>query len=256
MQPDLHVNLTRALQHVEGWLSLDEAWALHETARQVHGSDPIMIVEIGSWKGRSTIALALGIRARGEGIVFAVDPHTGAPEGITEGWSGVHIPGGLPVTAQEFHWNIAAADVAPFVRSLITTSHEARAQFANKTVDILFVDGSHEYEDVKADITDWQPTLKDGAVVAFNDPSVPGVYRALRELVVRPGTPYRQPALVQNTLFFEFQPTRPWTSEDAISLRRLVAVFELRFQANRLRRFMPTWFVRLGHSLSRWMVGG
>ncbi len=36
-------------------------------------------------------------------------------------------------------------------------------------VHLLFVDGSHEYEDVKADITNWTPHIPLGGTVAFHD---------------------------------------------------------------------------------------
>jgi predicted O-methyltransferase YrrM len=38
-----------------------------------------IIVEFGSWKGRSTIWLASGVKDRGEGRVYAVDTWEGSP---------------------------------------------------------------------------------------------------------------------------------------------------------------------------------
>jgi predicted O-methyltransferase YrrM len=234
-----------ALADVEGWLYLDEAWALHEAARTAtNPSLPATVIEIGSWKGRSTIALALGVRSRGAGTVFAIDPHT--RDGTATGHLG---------TANEFHRNIDTAGVDSLVRLIMATSHEARPQFAAESIDMLFIDGSHKYEDVKADITDWQTALKDEAVIAFNDPSWPGVYRALRQLVLRPRTAYRRPVLVQNTLFFQFRRSEPWRLKDAIALLRLRAVLGVRYQVARFRPLMPNWLVRAGHTLSARMVG-
>jgi hypothetical protein len=256
MQVERKARLEQALLHVDGWLRLDEAWALHETVRDFDsGNRPITVVEIGSWKGRSTIALALAVETRGAGTVFAIDPHTGAPEGRTAGWTGAHIQGGPVITAEEFRRNIASAGVQSFVELLIDTSHNVRPRFAANSIDVLFIDGSHVYEDVKMDIMDWHTALNDNAIVAFNDPSAPGVYRALLEFVVRPGTPYRNPGLVQNTLFFEYHRSEDWSVRDRVSLTRLLIVLQLRFQANRLRPFMPMWFVRFGHAVSKSMVG-
>ncbi|HEX7158324.1 MAG TPA: class I SAM-dependent methyltransferase [Edaphobacter sp.] len=203
------------------------------------------MVEIGSWKGRSTIAIALALKTRGAGTVFAIDPHTGAPG---------HTAVGPVITAEEFKHNITQANVESVVTLLVTTSHAARSQFGARSVDLLFIDGSHEYDDVVTDISDWESALKDESLVAFNDPSAPGVYRALRELVLRPGGAYRRPALIQNTLFFDFRRADPWTPQDARSLRRLRAVLELRFRAVPFWRFMPRWFVRMGHAVSRRLV--
>src|SRR2546422_11389447 len=117
---ELKARLKQALAGVEGWLYFNEAWALHEMVRNLGSREPaVYVVEIGSWKGRSTIALALGVQARGAGTVFAIDPHTGAPDGVTFGWIGSHTAGGPPVTVTEFQRNIAAAGVASLVRCLV-----------------------------------------------------------------------------------------------------------------------------------------
>ena len=69
-QSELKLRLIRSLTQVEGWLDIDEAWALHEMVRRrPPDPGPVTVVEIGSWKGRSTIALALGAMARGTGMV-------------------------------------------------------------------------------------------------------------------------------------------------------------------------------------------
>jgi predicted O-methyltransferase YrrM len=232
--------LQSALEGVEGWLYLDEARALYETVRSLP-SGTVIVVEIGSWKGRSTIALALAVKRRGSGRVYAIDPHTGEKDRTGTG----------PIqTLDDFRANIARAGVASVVELLITTSLEARPNFTDHTVDFLFVDGSHQYPDVRRDIEGWASALKDEAAIAFNDPSAPGVYRALREIVLRPG-PYIDPRLVQNTLFFGF---RRREKPNAAAMRRLRRVLWLRFQAARYWRFMPGWFVRFGHRVSARLV--
>lgn len=237
--------LKQAIETVEGWLFLDEAWALHEAVRNFTGdSRSLTVVEIGSFKGRSTIALALGVKARGMGTVFAIDPHTGAG---TPKWPAE--------TALEFQANIAAAGVDDVVELLVLTSHAARPQFAAKSIDVLFIDGSHEYEDVRLDILDWQTALKDESVVAFNDPTSPGVYRALGEFVLRSGGPYRGPALVSNTVFFLFRRSEPWVLRDEIALARLRAVLQLKVRATPLWPYIPTWLVRSARTASRRIVG-
>jgi len=241
----LKAKVKQALVDVDGWLYLDEAWALHEAVRHLpHRDEPATVVEIGSWKGRSTIALALGIRARGMGTVFAIDPHTGAG-----------TPVGPLATVRDFQRNIAAAGVDSLVELMQTTAHAARPIFADKSIDLLFIDGSHEYEDVKTDITDWQPALKDASIVAFNDPIAPGVRRALREIVIRPRTAYRRPALVSNTLFFEYQSGQPWEVHHAVALMRLRSVLWLKFHATPLWPYIPGWLVRAARALSTRLVG-
>jgi predicted O-methyltransferase YrrM len=241
----LKAKVMQALVEVDGWLYLDEAWALHEAVRSLpHPDRPAIVVEIGSFKGRSTIALALGVRARGVGTVFAIDPHTGAG-----------TPAGPVATVQDFQRNVAAAGVDSVVELLQTTAHAARPKFAEKSIDVLFIDGSHEYEDVKTDICDWQTALRDASIVAFNDPAAPGVRRALQELVVRPRTAYRRPALVSNTLFFAYRSDQPWQIHDAIALTKLKIILHIKFHATPFWPYIPSWLVRAARTVSVRLVG-
>src|SRR5688500_4764337 len=69
-----------AIDGVDGWLSEDQARRLWDAAREVRA--PAQIVEIGSFRGRSTIVLAL---AAAEGVrVVAIDPHAGGDRGPQE----------------------------------------------------------------------------------------------------------------------------------------------------------------------------
>ncbi|MGH7330009.1 MAG: class I SAM-dependent methyltransferase, partial [Polyangiaceae bacterium] len=87
------------------------------------------------------------------------------------------------------------------VISIRTTSAEARVVYDGEPIDLLFIDGSHDYEDVLADIDLWTPLLADNAIVAFNDPYSPGVNRALRERMLSRRLPVEAPRHVNNTLF-------------------------------------------------------
>jgi len=63
---------------VPGWLGHDEAWALREAARTHPADEPaITVVEIGSWKGRSTVALAHGLEHGIRGLILCLEHHIG-----------------------------------------------------------------------------------------------------------------------------------------------------------------------------------
>lgn len=232
--------LASLLQGVPGWLSLDEAYALHDAVvRAALRSPEINVVEIGSWKGRSTIALGAALRACAGGRFFAIDPHHGSEEHVNV-WGRVD-------TYQEFLTNIRRGGVSDVVTPLRMTSHEARAVVGELPIHVLFVDGSHKFEDVLQDIGDWSALLTDGATVGFNDPGWPGVNRALRLRVARWGSPYHSAHAVGNTLFFTLRRHAPWALRDALELPRTRAYLAAAAFGQRMRSWLPHPVVHVGH---------
>jgi hypothetical protein len=193
--------LEAKLDGVGGWLDVSEAWALHTAVRDA--AHLPTVVEIGSWKGRSTIALALGAEARGGGRVYAVDPHRGI----------ARLPE-LGTSYRDFRRNIAEAGVEQYVTPMLLRSDQAACRFADRSVDVLFVDGSHVYEDVLTDLACWTTRLADGGVAAFHDATgYPGVRRAISERVLA-RSPFREPQLIDSTLLMRVRHTRPWGNRD------------------------------------------
>lgn len=184
----------RLIAPIEGWLGLEEGWALHQSARAtLERNQRPVAVEIGSWKGRSTAAIATAFAAVGRGVLYAVDPHAG---------TGTHRRAGESDTLAALERTLVAVGVQDHVRVICATSASARAQVPPNSVHFLFIDGSHRYEDVVRDMRDWQGQLALGATVAFHD-AVTGkdVRRAIARHVLRKGTGYDAPRLVGNTLF-------------------------------------------------------
>lgn len=163
---------------VDGWLSRREGEALYELARACRAGDGV-IVEIGSWKGKSTIWLGNGSKAGQSVPVYAVDPHIGFPD-VPETY-------GVIKTFEEFKRNIEAAGVDDVVTPLVMTSEEAAAGFT-EPVALLFVDGVHQYEYVKSDFEYWFPKVRDGGVMVFHDTAGPahtGAKRFVEQTVYR-----------------------------------------------------------------------
>lgn len=48
-------------------------------------------------------------------------------------------------------------------------SYNEVKDFPNNTFDFIYIDASHLYEDVKRDLNDWLPKLKDGGIMAGHD---------------------------------------------------------------------------------------
>jgi Methyltransferase domain len=136
-----------AIAGVEGWLSEGQARRLWDAARRVH--TPARIVEIGSFRGRSTIVLRLAAR---EGVeVVAIDPHGGGDRGPQE-----ITPDALrgDEDYRTFHANLDRAGVDRAVRHVRRMS-DAALDDVEGTIDVLYVDGAHRYGPARADIDAW-----------------------------------------------------------------------------------------------------
>ena len=132
---------------IPGWLTDEEADALYELARACRGDG--VIVEIGSWKGKSTVCLGLGSLAGSSVPVYAIDPHADYRFG-------------------DFKDNVERAGIAELVRPIASLSQPAADGF-DEPIELLFVDGSHEYDLVLEDFEKWVPKVVDGGWIAFHD---------------------------------------------------------------------------------------
>jgi predicted O-methyltransferase YrrM len=137
---------------IEGFFSPTEGRVLSQLC---YGKD---VCEIGSFKGKSSSFIAVGCKS-----LFCVD--IWEDEGAIDKFRENIKPFGKTVTYEEGR----SIDVAKTV---------------NKTFDIIFVDGSHEYQDVKNDIIYWIPHLRKNGRFVFHDfTESKGVYTAVIELL-------------------------------------------------------------------------
>jgi predicted O-methyltransferase YrrM len=133
----------------------DSAWVLYGLARSLR---PKVCVEIGSARGKSACAVGLALRRIGGGKLYAIDPHS------TTDWNDTDSVDTL--TIMKAH--LEKAGVTDYVEIIRKTSGEA-AKGWDKKIDLIFIDGDHSYEGVKADWDLFLPHLSEFAVVVFHD---------------------------------------------------------------------------------------
>src|SRR6266850_1610424 len=117
---------------VDGWLDYGEGETLYRLAKQCQGRGAI--VEVGSWKGKSTIWLAGGSEEGSKTKITAIDPHIGSAEHQSES--------GSVWTFDEFQANLRMAGIERLVIPLVKTSEDAARAFKN-SVELVFIDGAH-----------------------------------------------------------------------------------------------------------------
>jgi MMP 1-O-methyltransferase len=149
--------LERCVTRTEGMIDIVEARLLYDLARKVKDG---VIVEIGSYRGRSTTALACGSRAGAHVAVYAIDPHE-AFVGVLGGRFGAN-------DRRAFYRGMLDTGAWDLVR-LVNLSSETITAGWTTPVALLWIDGDHRYAGVRRDFECWLPHLAPGAIVAFDD---------------------------------------------------------------------------------------
>jgi predicted O-methyltransferase YrrM len=156
--------LRKRLDELPGWLTAEEGETLYRLARSCKGRG--VIVEIGSWRGKSTTCLGLGSKAGNRVPVFAVDPHS-------------------EHTFGDFSRNMEEAGLTDLVTPVPGRSQELAEGF-DHPIELLFIDGAHQYELVNEDFDRWVPKVVEGGVVAMHDTTwFPGPKRVADERIFK-----------------------------------------------------------------------
>ena len=121
------------------------------------------IVEIGSFRGRSTIVLA-GAAPDGVAIV-AIDPHAGNDRGPQE-ISGFEVEAASD--HEVFTANLAAAGLADRVHHVREFSDRAHADVSGP-IAVLYIDGAHRYAPALSDIRSWGARVEPGGTMLIHD---------------------------------------------------------------------------------------
>lgn len=152
----------QAATSIDGWMQEDELHWLGEQAA-THS----LIVEIGSWHGRSTKVLALMT----PGKVISVDNLDFDAAGWKDQQQDKH-----------FDEHLASELAAGKVEKIRRASVDVAKRFRRRP-DMLFVDGGHEEEDVTGDLEAWAHRVAPGGLLCGHDVTIPGVQVALTKVL-------------------------------------------------------------------------
>lgn len=138
----------KELDNIEGWLFEEEAELLHDIAKRVPPN--LFWCEIGSWKGKSTVAMAQS-----------------GSKGIAIDWFKGNIETANSDTMKEYFNNIK--EYSMNITTLPFKSFEVVDLIKDNSIYLLFIDGEHTYEAVKRDFEMFLPKVVSKGYIVIHD---------------------------------------------------------------------------------------
>lgn len=146
---------------INGWLSSREATGLYKVAQELPKN--AVVVEIGSWQGKSTFCILSGLKS---GKVYAIDPFNASGG---EDWNeGEYQQKATGIDLLETF----KSNVGKFIRA---GKVEIRQGFSNQfsdefgQIDFLFIDGDHSINGCLEDYNLYSSKVVKGGFIAFHD---------------------------------------------------------------------------------------
>jgi predicted O-methyltransferase YrrM len=150
---------------IEGWMGDTDLRWLADNSKNRN-----LILEIGSWQGRSSRALGDNCPGR----VVCVDHWTGS---VTDGY----IKEDYSEIYSIFLKNNLDLVLSGKITPINLNSERAFSVLRDIKFDMIFIDGAHDYENVNKDITMWKKCLNDGGLMSGHDAQHPPVQKAVIE---------------------------------------------------------------------------
>jgi len=198
--PTTRVDVRRLLHEVDPYAGFDakdypfdpQGW--NGTAplfgRLIGAVRPRLVVEVGSWQGQSAITMGRHLRAQGLGAqLVCVDTWLGATEFWLQPGNALHrglrLRHGYPSVYYQFLANVCHAGLTDVIVPFPAPSTIAARVLLARGVraDLVYIDASHEENDVWLDLAYWWQALRPGGVMFgddYHERLMPGVTRAVQ----------------------------------------------------------------------------
>lgn len=162
---------------IQGWMYNCELNFLYDNVKKLEeGSN---IIEIGCWKGKSSHAIAKGIRDSNKKInLTCIDTFKGAESDPDQQQRAIKEN-----PLKEFKKNMENFEV----NILAMDSKKACYKFEDESIDFLFLDTDHNYEHTITELKLWWPKIKQGGILCGHDykEGYRGVKRAVDEFFTK-----------------------------------------------------------------------
>lgn len=133
----------------------------------------IRILEVGSWAGASAVTWAKALQGlKRKGHVTCVDlwePYFNENIDFEEHYRGMTEAAQGRKIFRLFLHNIKATNVCNMVEYIVGSGRVVLPKLPNAKYDIVYIDGSHEYESVRADIQDAKRIVRNHGIICGDD---------------------------------------------------------------------------------------
>ena len=150
---------------IHGYLHDNEAMKLYALALSLPQIPPPIIVEIGCFVGKSSVVLGTGLKTKKGAKMYCIDPFDATEidffHSEFKNISGSSLQG-------TFENNIKKNGLLKIVHILAGKSNDMIKR-VNDDIDLLFIDGDHEYYAVLNDFENFAPKVKSGGFVVLHD---------------------------------------------------------------------------------------
>ncbi len=158
---------------------------VRSTARERGGV--LKILEVGSWTGASAIALALALDEIGaRGHVHCVDawkPYFNTEIDSAPIYKTMNLLAAENKALRDFQENIQIAGISNRIIYTVGNSTDVLPIINSESYDIIFIDASHQFEDVNFDIGQGKRILKNKGIICGDDLEVAPFEIAEQELL-------------------------------------------------------------------------
>lgn len=155
-------------EDIQGWTSFGQLYS--QVVREA--PDGSQFAEVGCWLGRSAAYMGVEIINSAKDLTLYCIDH----------WKGSIEHKDVPADLYEqFKENIKP--VKSVIQTIKGDSAKSAHRFSDGSFYFVFIDASHEYDDVIKDITAWLPKVQKGGILAGDDYSMIGVQNAVKELL-------------------------------------------------------------------------
>jgi predicted O-methyltransferase YrrM len=152
---------------INGWLHDAEANRLFDIAEALPNEAPV-VVELGSWLGKSSVVLSQALAGKKGARLFCVDPFNADGEEASTGDYQARKQQLKDELQEVFRSNMRKHGRPELAEEICAYSFDAVKKWS-LPIDFLFIDASHDHEDVAQDFRDWSTFIKPGGYVAFHD---------------------------------------------------------------------------------------